>query len=113
MEFQTSNAAVNYVNNLKIWKKMGTYNSAAGHRITYRCTAGEYRKNECLAQIYLLFHSDSQMVSLYETQNEHDNHKDGNRGLSTVTKEVVCQLFNDGIRKPNGIIAAFRNRFDI
>ena len=31
------------------------------------------------------------------------------RGLSIVTKEVVRQLFNDGIRKLNAIIAAFQN----
>ncbi|GBL74968.1 hypothetical protein AVEN_243777-1 [Araneus ventricosus] len=35
---------------------------------------------------------------------------DGNRGLSMLAREMVRQLSEDGIRKPNAIIAAFQNR---
>ncbi|GBM35407.1 hypothetical protein AVEN_181507-1 [Araneus ventricosus] len=55
-EFETVELAINYVDNFKTWKKITTYNSSAGCKVTYRCTADEYRKNECPAGIYLLFH---------------------------------------------------------
>ncbi|GBM11771.1 hypothetical protein AVEN_22907-1 [Araneus ventricosus] len=53
-EFETAELARNYVDNFKTWKKITTY-SSAGCKITYRCTAGEYRKNECPAGIYCCF----------------------------------------------------------
>ncbi|GBO05312.1 hypothetical protein AVEN_27780-1 [Araneus ventricosus] len=81
-EFETSELEINYVENFKTWKKITTYNSSSVCKVTYRCTAHEYRKNECPTGIYLLFHSESSAVSLYEAQNEHSNHVDVNGGLS-------------------------------
>ncbi|GBL78082.1 hypothetical protein AVEN_143380-1 [Araneus ventricosus] len=109
-EFETAELAINYVDNFKTWKKITTYNSSAGCKVTYRCTTGEYRKNECPAGIYFLFYSENSVVSLYEAQNEHSNQVDGNRGLPMVAREMVRQLFEDGIRKPNAMLAAFQNR---
>ncbi|GBM54102.1 hypothetical protein AVEN_247713-1 [Araneus ventricosus] len=109
-EFETAKLDINYVDNLKTGTKITTCNSSAGCKVTYCCTAGEYRSNECPAGIYLLFHSESSVVSVYETQNEHSNHAGRNRGLSMVAREMVRQLFEDGIRKPNAIVAAFQNR---
>ncbi|XP_077289789.1 uncharacterized protein LOC143913700 [Arctopsyche grandis] len=109
-QFNTAELAENYVNNLKTWKKTTTYKTSTGNKITYRCSAGQYRRSECPAGIYLFYHAESSVVSLYETKNEHSNHADTNRGLSMSARKIVCQMFDDGIKKPNAIIASFQDR---
>ncbi|GBM15033.1 hypothetical protein AVEN_266921-1 [Araneus ventricosus] len=41
---------------------------------------------------------------------KHSNHVDGKRGMAMVARKMVRQLYEDGIRKLNAIIAAFQNR---
>ena len=83
----------------------------SGHRITFRCSGGQFRSKECPAGLYLLYHADSQKVSMYETACAHDNHTDeSSRGLSSEVKEFMKEKFKDGVRKPNAILALFREK---
>jgi hypothetical protein len=65
--FQISEAAEKAVESRKIWKKSSSKVTSSGERVNYRCTAGKYRTNECLAGLYLLYHAISSEVSLFET----------------------------------------------
>jgi len=95
----------------QIWKKCDRKETAEGCKIVYRGTAGRYRKNECSAGLYLLYHSDSTAVSLFETKCEHTNHvSDPKRGLSANVKEFVREKFSEGIRKPNALLHIMRQK---
>lgn len=48
-------------------------------------------------------------VTLFETEDDHANHLDNVRGISSSAKVLVRQ-FSDGIKKSNGMIAAFHSR---
>ena len=93
------------------WKTSSSQYSNDGHKIIFRCSRGKYRTAECPAQLYLLFHSDNDKVSLFKTNSEHANHETNpDRGLPHGMKMVIRQLFNEGIRKPNFILDTLRNR---
>lgn len=97
------------VDALKTWKKISSSTTSSGTRVEYRCTKGQYRKSECPAGLYLLYHSTSACVSLYQTENEHDNHTNiQSRGLSSDLKDFVRQKYKDGITKPNGLLHLIR-----
>lgn len=102
--------AEDFIERENIWKKITSYKSSEGLKVTFRCTGGRYRKNECPAGKYLLYHSECMKVTLFETEDEHANHVAKSRGLSLSAKLLSRQLYNDGIKKPNAIIAAFRSR---
>ncbi|XP_031357818.1 uncharacterized protein LOC116181586 [Photinus pyralis] len=89
--FDDAKEAEKCIEDEKIWKKITSYNSVDGLKVTFRCTGGQYRRNEFPAGRYLLYHSE-------------------NMKIATSAKLLVRQLYNDGIKKPNAIIAAFRAR---
>lgn len=94
-----------------IWKKSSSKNTADGHKVADQCAAGTYRRNECPASIYLLYHSTSNQVSMFKTDCEHDNHSDNpSRGLSTDMKNFIKEKFDEGFRKPNSILAVMRKK---
>lgn len=98
--FASSDVAEKAVESRKIWKKCSSRTTSSGDRVTYRCTAGRYRENECPAGLYLLYHGTSMEVSLYETNCDHGNHAtDPPRGLSADMKEFVKNKFTEGITK--------------
>lgn len=109
--FQCSREAQKAVEDRLIWKNCGTNDCADGKKVEYRCTAATYRNNECPARLHLLYHSDSQAVSLFETKSEHYNHvSDPTRGLSIQMKSFVKEKFEEGIRKPKGLLNLIRGK---
>ena len=46
------------------WKKCSRSETPLSVRVDYRCTAGAYRRNECPAGLYLLYHGNSTKVGV-------------------------------------------------
>ena len=62
------------------------------------------------ASLSLLYHADSDQVTLYKTEGDHDHHDDEIRGIDENIKQCVEQLYNDGITKPKLILRILRSR---
>lgn len=108
-EFHSAQDAEENVTTQNMWRKSSLKNSLDGRRVDYRCFAGKYRSNECPAGLYLLYHSNSHKVSMFLTECAHDNHyMEQARGLDHEIKVFVKDRFEDGIRKPNAILADMR-----
>lgn len=93
-----------------MWKKCSSQNTMEGVRVEYRCTGGLYRKAECPAGIYLLYHASSSEVSRFRVDVEHDNHNNPQRGLTAEIKTIIREKFEEGTRKPNAILQTFRKK---
>ncbi|CAF1023430.1 unnamed protein product [Rotaria sordida] len=52
-----------------------------GKVVYYRCDKAKRRGSQCEARIYLLYHADSDKVTVYKTEVEHGNHHDKLRGV--------------------------------
>lgn len=108
--FQSSEEAVNAVQQLRIWSIAGTDTSSAGKRVKYRCNLAPHKVAECPAALYLLYHQGSNCVSLYESDDEHANHVKRRRcGLTFEERTFVRRLVDDGIIEPDQIITVFRH----
>lgn len=108
-EFGTGAEAEAAVAAKNIWSKCSTNACSDGVKVEYRCAAGQYRRNECPARLYILYHSDSAAASIFHTDCEHANHSNTPvRGLPFEMKQFIREKFDEGIRKPNAIIAAMR-----
>lgn len=95
----------------KVWKKASSKNTLDGVKVEYRCSEGQYRVNECPARLYLLYHNTSAKVSLFKTDSGHDNHTtEKKRGISDEMKTFIRQKFEEGIQKPNAILAVIRQK---
>lgn len=110
MEFGDAVSAVKNVDDDMTWKKITSYSTQEGRKVVYRCTGGQYRKLECPARISLLYHAECSRVTLFKTKDGHSYHQDADRGLPYQSRALVEELFLDGIRRPNAIIAAFQSR---
>jgi hypothetical protein len=108
-EFQSPDEALKAVS--PTWKKSSRKYTNEGYRVEYRCTKGKYRKKECPAGLMLLYHSSSGNVSLYRTDTEHGNHvTTPSRGLSAEIKTFLQEKVNEGVHKPNALLALIRRK---
>ncbi|CAF3879166.1 unnamed protein product [Rotaria sordida] len=93
-----------------IWSKQYTNYTEHGRRVYYRCNKAKLRGPQCSASIHLLYHADSDQVTVYKTEGEHDHHDEKVRGIDENVKKCIEELYNDGIMKPKQIIRALQTR---
>jgi hypothetical protein len=75
--------------------------------VYYKCKKGV----KCPAEVFLLYKADSDGVALYTTGNhDHSGTNQQRRGIHPDTKQLIQQLFNDGVQKPRQLLNALRNR---
>ncbi|CAF1159836.1 unnamed protein product [Rotaria sordida] len=92
------------------WSKHYTNYSDIGRKVYYRCRKSKLRGPQCSAGIYLLYHAESDQVSIYKTETDHDHHERKVRGIDENVNKCIEDLFNDGITKPKQIIRALQTR---
>ncbi|CAF1531286.1 unnamed protein product, partial [Rotaria sordida] len=92
------------------WSKHYTNYSDIGRKVYYRCRKSKLRGPQCSAGIYLLYHAESDQVSIYKTETDHDHHEGKVRGIDENVNKCIEDLFNDGITKPKQIIRALQTR---
>jgi hypothetical protein len=108
-EFDRKEDAEEAISSQKIWSKSSVQSTSEGVKVLFRCSGGKYRTAECPAGVYLFYHCDSEKVSVFKTDAEHENHDcHPTRGLSTDLKVFIRQKFDEGIRKPNAVLHAIR-----
>lgn len=69
--FDKQQDAIDYVKSLKCWRRAYKNHTYDGNKEYYRCGNRKKRDKQCTASIYLLYHSTSLSVSLYETTDDH------------------------------------------
>lgn len=94
----------------KIWSKYYTNYSEIGRKVYYRCKKAKLRGRQCSASMHLLYHADSDKVSMYKTELDHDHEERQVYGINENVKKCIDHLFNDGIMKPKQIIRALQAR---
>ncbi|CAF1431807.1 unnamed protein product [Rotaria magnacalcarata] len=92
------------------WSKHYTNHTEKGRMVYYRCKKAKLRGSQCTLSIYLLYHAETDKVTIYKTEAEHDHHVDKVRGIDENVKKCIEELFNDGIMKPKEIIRALQAR---
>ena len=89
----------------KTWAAIQTTESRAGTKVLYRCNRVKKRGPQCAKQMYLLYHSEDQRVSVYKSANEHThdeiNKKASKYGICSHTKEIIDRLLQQGKKKKN------------
>ncbi|CAF1305401.1 unnamed protein product [Didymodactylos carnosus] len=63
------------------WSKHYTHDTENGRTVYYRCNNVKRRGPQYSASIYLLYHTDTDKVTLYKTEADHDHHDDKCRGI--------------------------------
>lgn len=92
------------------WSKHYTNHSEIGRKVYYRCKRKKLRGPQCKASIYLLYHADSDKVSVFKTEADHDQCEEYERGIRADVKKCINELYMDGITKPKQIIRALQSR---
>jgi len=95
-----------------IWSKYYTNYGNDGKRVHFRCNKVKRKGPQCSAMIHLLYHCDSDKVTLFKTENEHDRclTANKNRGIDGDVKQMIDSLYNDGIKKPKQILRALQSK---
>ncbi|RNA17151.1 hypothetical protein BpHYR1_004119 [Brachionus plicatilis] len=86
-----------------IWSISMTNNTIEGKRVYYRCNQVKRRAKQCPATIHLLYHNDSDDVSMFTTNNDHVHEDRRTTGIKKETKKEICELFKLKI-KPKRIL---------
>lgn len=100
--FDNAELAEDFVKSEIIWAKKDTTNGKDGIKKYFRCNEVKKRGEQCKAELYLLYRSNSVKVDCYKTVNEHV-HPDGCRKeLTSEMKELIDKQHDLGV-KPNRI----------
>ena len=106
-EFKLKEEAEKFISST--WKKTSQKTTREGLKTEYRCTAGQYRTNECPTRLYLLYHVTNMRVSLFRCDADHVNHSHvPKQGLTAEDKLFVREKFEEGITKPNALLDLFQ-----
>jgi len=92
------------------WSKHYTNYTDKGKRVYYRCKKARRRGPQCSAGVSLLYHADSDKVTVYKTEADHDHTEGEIRGIDEDIKKCIEELYNDGITKPKLIIRVLQSR---
>jgi len=89
----------------KSWKQRSVKASTDNKRIYYDCKWSR----QCPVKMILQIPNDCEAVLMFQSVAEH-NHELKTVGLNEDTKESVNALFRVGVRKPNAILKALREK---
>ncbi|CAF3898545.1 unnamed protein product [Rotaria sp. Silwood1] len=92
------------------WSKHYTNYTEDGRRVYYRCRKVKRRGPQCSSSVSLLYHTDSDKVTMYRTEADHDHNDNEVHGIANDVKQCIEELYNDGIKKPKLIIRALQSR---
>jgi hypothetical protein len=107
--FENKLIANGFVESLGVWKfDRLRDNTKTGARAYWQCKSSEH----CKSKIYLLFHRDSERVTLFKNNLEHDHSKSGLNqkkwGLSPLTKRLIDEVYMNGNTTPMSCMLKLR-----
>jgi len=91
------------------WSKHYTNYTDKGKRVYYRCKKARRRGPKCSADVSLLYHTDSDKVTVYKTEADHDHTDAEIRGIDEDIKKCIEELYNDGITKLKLIVRVLQS----
>ncbi len=105
--FENKKIANQYIESLNVWKFDRLRDSKTGIKGFYQCKVSDF----CKAKIYLLFHPDSEKVTLYKNnlQHEHSIKKIKKWGLTSLTKKLIDEAYLSGNTKPMSCLYKVRS----
>ncbi|KAJ6649606.1 hypothetical protein Bhyg_04844 [Pseudolycoriella hygida] len=77
------------IKNENCWSRHSTNHSYGGRSIIYRCNKVKAKGHQCSSGVYLLYHADSENITLFRSENAHDCHELPPRGKQGVSPDVV------------------------
>ena len=78
------------------WRKVRTSATDVGKKVYFQCSVTKC----CLAERYVLYHSNSYTATLFKTPAEHDHsNQDSDYGIPLNTKRAIQELFQNGVVK--------------
>ncbi|CAF1487839.1 unnamed protein product, partial [Rotaria sordida] len=92
------------------WSKYYTNYTENGRKVYYRYKKAKHHGPQCSSSIYLLYHADSDNVTIYKTEADHDHRNNELCGIDENIKKIIEELYNDGIMRPKLIIRALQSR---
>ena len=109
-KYENKNLAVEAVQNEADWIKGTKRETAEGIKQNYICTY--HKSTECPAKCYLLYHSDSDSVSMFKSEEGHNEHikKNQKYGISKKFKDAIDSIY-DVFQKPSQIKRQLTNMF--
>ncbi|CAF3089120.1 unnamed protein product, partial [Rotaria sp. Silwood2] len=78
-------------------------------KVYYRFKKAKRCRLQCRASIHLLYHADSDQVTVYEIELEDEHYDSGIRGIDENVKKYKEDLFDNDIKKPKLIFRAFQS----
>lgn len=105
--FDNKLVANGFVENLGLWKFDRLRDTKTGARAYWQCKISEH----CKSKVYLLFHRDSEKVTLFKNNLEHDHSKKMGLkkwGLSPLTKRLIDEVYMNGNTTPMSCMLKLR-----
>ncbi|CAF0908258.1 unnamed protein product [Didymodactylos carnosus] len=75
-----------------------------------KCNKAKRRGPQYSSNIHLLYHVDSDKVTVYKTEAAYNHHDDKVLGIDENVKKWIEELYNNPIMKPKQIIRARQSR---
>ncbi|RMZ99703.1 hypothetical protein BpHYR1_048461 [Brachionus plicatilis] len=83
------NEAMEKIKSDGIWSISMTNNISEGKRVYYRCNQVKRRAKQCPETIHLLYHNDSDDVSMFTTNDDHVHDDRRTTGIKEETKKEI------------------------
>jgi hypothetical protein len=104
--YENREKAVTAIRLENTWNKERIRDSKEGVKEAYQC-----KYSKCKKKCYLLFNVDSDQVSLWfnDQEHQHDGPKKTEFGMNFITKREIENLFKNNVKYPSRILYALNN----
>ena len=74
-----------------------------GKRVYYKCNQVKWSGKQCPYSIHILYHSENESVTMYETTDDHLHQESKSTGINQQLKNAINELFKMNL-KPKRIL---------
>ena len=85
--------AINKIKMDGIWSQSNTNTTSEGKRVYYRCNKVKRRGKQCPAAVHLLYHSENDCVTMFETGSDHFHDESKSTGINEQSRLLIDELF--------------------
>jgi hypothetical protein len=107
--YYSKDGAINKVKTDGIWSQSHTNTTNEGKLVYYRCNKVERRGKQCPAAIYLLYHSENDCVTMFETGSDHSHDESKLAGINGESRLLIDELFKLKV-KPKRILETLEEK---
>ena len=107
--YNDKDGAIEKIKTNGIWSKISTNVTGDGKRVYYRCNQVKRRGKQCPVGIQLLYHNESECVTMYKTGDEHVHLEPTFTGINEQSKLLIDELFKLKV-KPKRILETLEEK---